>query len=73
MKTILHKRGDLREDGYRFVNYEKTRKYGIREKWMSPAAWKNMEAYQKRYQKAYKAKRRLLKAKNTTQTKRNSL
>lgn len=56
--SVVRTRGDIRDDGYIFVNYEKTRKYGIREKWASPAAWERMEAYQKRYQKAYKAKRR---------------
>jgi len=57
----IHTYGDLRMDGYRFVNYEKTR-YGIQEKWASPESWARIKAYQQRYQKAYKAKRRELNA-----------
>ena len=42
--------GDRRKDGYYFVNYEKTQKYGFYEKWASPERWLKIKEYQRQYQ-----------------------
>lgn len=48
----VRKMGDVRDDGFIFVNYEKYRGR-FREKWLSPQSFARMKAYQKKYQKAY--------------------
>lgn len=52
--TTNHKFGDRREDGFTFLHYEK-RNGRLREKWASPAAFENYQAYQRRYQKNRRA------------------
>lgn len=47
----MFKRGDIREDGFMFLTYE-NRNGRIYEKWMSPDAFANKQAYQKEWAKA---------------------
>jgi len=44
LKLSLRK-GDTRDDGFRFMYYTKLEGYPIREVWMSPSSWERVKLY----------------------------
>ena len=52
----LFKFGDIRADGYRFVEYERNPEGIVRAKWASPEAWNRLKDRQKDYQRTNRAK-----------------
>lgn len=57
MKEILHKRGDTRADGFRFMCYKKD-DGKFREKWASPAVYEKAVAYIKQYRRDWGKRKR---------------
>jgi hypothetical protein len=51
----LFKFGDIREDGYRFIEYDKSLGEILRAKWASPDAWNRLKDRQKDYQRGNRA------------------
>lgn len=52
------KRGEKRDDGFRFLCYEK-QGGRIRERWVSPKRWEAIRRYQSVYNRAWRQRQRL--------------